>query len=356
VRPYWCLLIVCIGAGIGASVGSAAAEVSPGVLSVGASPRTIPAGGGSVLVTARVRGATSCRFTGRSFDVTVPCSSGSARVGITLAPNLLENALQLRYSLRVRGNGGLSAATHFVVTEAALAPQADVDTLPLAVSAATAPLPTDLSGTVNLHSTNWSGYSAIGGPFTVATGSFSVPSLTPTPAPATTSEWVGIDGGPGHRGLLIQAGVTESYDASTQIVESYAWWEILPDSETPIPLTVAPGDRITVTIGQMSVGLWNISIIDDTTGEAFATKRAYSGAGGSADWIVEAPTSTINGIIDTLGQYTEVTFSNLGVTGPAASLFNWGMVQGGVVVSVPSALTATGFNAAYGAVSPAAPG
>jgi hypothetical protein len=207
-------------------------------------------------------------------------------------------------------------------------------------------------GGASFHSNNWSGYSMTGGPFTVVTGTFDVPSLSATPGAATTSEWVGVDGGPGHRGSLIQAGVTESYSASTHLVNTYAWWEILPSSETIIPLSVASGDQVTVTIGQIAPGLWRIWVIDDTTGEVYFIDQAYSGAGGEADWIVEAPTSAPSRIIDTLGQYAPVTFSNLAVTGAAASLVEWGMVQGGTLVSAPSALTEAGFSIGYTAANP----
>jgi Peptidase A4 family len=210
------------------------------------------------------------------------------------------------------------------------------------------------SGSLSFTSANWSGYSVSGGPFSSATGTFNVPSLAATAASATTSEWVGIDGGPGHRGSLIQAGVTESYDASTRLVNTYAWWEILPSSETRIPLTVAPDDQITVTIGQESPGFWRLSLVDETSGQTFSTVQASASAGGSADWIVEAPTA--NGTVDTLGRYTGVTFGNLGVAGEAVSTMEWGMTQAGAPVSVPSAFSPAGFSVAYGAAAPPPPG
>ena len=43
-------------------------------------------------------------------------------------------------------------------------------------------------------STNWSGYVAGPGPFTAASGTFTVPGLAATPTIAATSIWVGIDG------------------------------------------------------------------------------------------------------------------------------------------------------------------
>ncbi|HWB23027.1 MAG TPA: G1 family glutamic endopeptidase [Gaiellaceae bacterium] len=298
MKLHWWLLVVFIGAGIGASVSNAAVAAS------------------------------SCRIAALRFDSTFRCPSDNARAPIAPARK-----------------------------QAAPAAPASVDTASpgLTVGTPSAALPIVVSGASNLRSKNWSGYSISGGPFTVATGTFNVPSLAATAGTATTSEWVGIDGGPGSRGSLIQAGVTESYDASTQLVTTYAWWEILPSWEMRIPLTVAPDDQITVTIGQVSAGLWSISLVDETTGQSFSTQQAYSGGGGSADWIVEAPSQS-TGAVDTLGEYTPVTFGNLGVTGPATATYEWGMVQSKIVVSLPSALTAAGFTIAYGPVAPAPPG
>jgi hypothetical protein len=427
----WCLLVVLIGAGLGASTGNAATDVSPGILGVTATPRALPAAGGSLVLAARVRNATTCTFASSapSFNVTVPCATGNATVTVHLAANQLTTALQLRYSIQAVGTGGRAARRQFGVTQAGVpvansavtaSPLTIVSTpLPSALggvaytaalsasggsppyvwSVTSGTLPAGLSlspsgtitgtpnaigpssftvgvtdstaaaaaGAVSLqvlaprvlyaHSNNWSGYSVVGGPFTVAAGTFTVPSLSASPTTATTSEWVGVDGGPGQRSSLIQAGVTESYDASTQLVTTYAWWEILPSSETRIALPVAPGDQMTVTVGQVSPTVWGIWLTDDTTGQTFSTEQPWSTVGGSVDWIVEAPTSASSGTLDTLGQYTPgVTFSNLGMTGASASTIQWGMVQSGALVSVPSALTTAGFSVAYGSAPPPPPG
>ena len=220
----------------------------------------------------------------------------------------------------------------------------------IAVNVVAAPPPTQ-------QSRNWSGYIAGGGPFTAVSGTFNVPSLIPGARPSSTAEWVGLDGTSAADASLIQAGVQETYDPSTNAVRWFAWWEILPDPETRIALPVAAGDVVTVAIGQLGPGSWKISVTNDTTSQTFSTTESYSGPGASAEWIVEAPSSALTGGIAMLGSYTpNVTFRSLSTVGAQASLTAEVMVQSGVTVSEPSALTSTGFAVAYGAVAPAAPG
>lgn len=85
---------------------------------------------------------------------------------------------------------------------------------------------------------------------------------------------MGIDGAT--NSSLIQAGVTEEYDAATKSVLTGAWWEILPAASTPIPLTVTPGDECMVTIYQVSGTTWSITLTDTTTGQTYSTEKSYS--------------------------------------------------------------------------------
>jgi hypothetical protein len=211
----------------------------------------------------------------------------------------------------------------------------------------------DLRGTPSMtisQSTNWSGYVVGDGPYTSVTGTFDVPNLVATPTRTFTAEWVGIDGAANRS--LIQAGVVEMFDPTTDSVSVAAWWEILPAPITLIPMTVVPGDTVSVTISQVSGTLWGIAMANGTTGGNYTTYQSYSGPQTSAEWIVEAPTSLLRGQT-TLGEYRpDVTFSNVGVDGPETTLTQVTMVQGGAAVSTPSTLTATGFSVTYGASSP----
>jgi hypothetical protein len=217
------------------------------------------------------------------------------------------------------------------------------------------------SPTAVFGSPNWSGYRLGGGPFNAVAGTFNVPMLTPAATETDLGVWVGIDGA--DNDSLIQAGIAEQYDPTTNTVDGHAWWEILPQPETPIDLPIHPGDQVTVTIGQVSGTLWQISVTDNTTGQNVTTQQTYTGQGDSAEWIVEAPSFLPAGVTDpsqavtsTLGTYSpDITFTNLLVNGGQTSLSAVAMVQGGTIVSVPSPLTANGFTVAYGSSSPAGP-
>lgn len=201
---------------------------------------------------------------------------------------------------------------------------------------------------------NWSGEADEGKSFTTVVGTFNVPSLRPSSGPTTTSEWVGIDGAT--NSSLIQAGVTEMYDPTTKSVSTYAWWEILPAANTPIQMSVSPGDLCTVTIYRVSGSTWDINLEDNTSGQTFNTERSYYGPRTSMEWIVEAPLGA-SGKEDVLGQYTpDVEFTNMRATGLTITSTRLIMKQNGVPVSTPSSLTGVwGITVSHGAVTPSPP-
>jgi hypothetical protein len=215
---------------------------------------------------------------------------------------------------------------------------------PVRVSTVNAPGPLHSGITTN----NWSGYYAGGNSYTAVAGTFNVPSLLATTTESVTSEWVGIDGVDSGSSSLIQAGVDEIYEPGPNSVTTQAWWEILPAPSTPVSLPVVPGDSITVTIWLVSGTTWAIEIDDNTTGQFFKTTQSYTGPQDSADWIVEAPTSSQTGQA-ILGHYSpNVSFTKLGITGnQTAAPTAVTMVQGGVIVSQPSAFTSSGFTVSY---------
>ncbi len=214
----------------------------------------------------------------------------------------------------------------------------------------------------------WTGYTVGGGPFGAVTGTFTVPNLVVPTATATVAmEWVGIDGILPNTSL-IQAGVSESTAPGSDQVTFQPWWEILPDDPTIVPidwreLSVLSGHVVRVTIWQLNGSSWEISLTDDTTGQTYTTPpQTYRGPGTSAEWIVEAPANTETGSVFTLGQFApDVTFSNARffdepsvVERPVSEKLQ-PIVQAGVIVAAPSALSGDGFTVAYGDVSPPAP-
>jgi hypothetical protein len=184
------------------------------------------------------------------------------------------------------------------------------------------------------------------GPYTAVQGTFNVPTIYSSSTNTDTAEWVGIDGS--GNTSLIQAGIDEPYDASMNTYQIKAWWTLSTYNfiGQPISMSVSPGDSVTVVIGQISGTDWGITVTDDSTGQSFTTDQTYAGPLASDEWIVEAP--TLNGAVETLGGYNpDVTFANLRMAGPEAALTDEIMVQNGVQVSTPSALTSSGFSVAY---------
>ena len=209
-------------------------------------------------------------------------------------------------------------------------------------------------------SINWSGYAEQGGPFTAVKGTFTVTNLTTSQASICNQgtydqpsqycqlgEWVGIDGF--NNSSLIQAGIAEAPIVGTDLVYIYPWWEILPAYETTITsMTVAPGDSVSVSIGQTATpGYWYIDVVDNTNGESFSTVQFYSGPATSAEWVVEAPQSNMGQT--TLPNYSpQVSFTGAQFTGGSNIEDQIYMVQNNTVVSAPSSLTGPGsFTVSY---------
>src|SRR2546427_673186 len=84
-------------------------------------------------------------------------------------------------------------------------------------------------------------------------------------AAGAAATWVGIGGV--NTGDLIQAGTqqTVSGSASTQY---QAWVETLPQASHPVPLTVSPGDSVSVSVSQspQAQDQWQVAFTNNTTG------------------------------------------------------------------------------------------
>jgi hypothetical protein len=372
---------------VAASRSSAATAPHPAILSVKESGVTAghPAAVGTqVVLSVTVRAATTCAFRAQHQPFsslylvrTVPCTSGHARVAMPRLKNPFGKTSPVVYLVSVKGRGGATqkrlsisvapasttstgttSTTPPATTTPTPAPTPPAQPTPAAPVAATPVAPMDLTA---WGSPNWSGYYVGGGPFTAVTGTFNVPLLSPATGETHTSAWVGIDGA--DNDSLIQAGIAEKYDPTTNTVYGHAWWEILPALETPIPMTIYPGDQMSVSIGLLGGTTWEIVLTDVTRNLTFVTDQTYAGQTDSAEWIVEAPSILPPGSTDpstatvaTLGAYSpNITFGNLKVNGTQSSLNIVQMEQNGSVVSVPSPLTPNGFTVAYGSAAPPGP-
>jgi hypothetical protein len=213
-------------------------------------------------------------------------------------------------------------------------------------------------------SPNWSGYIVQNGAFNGVSATFNVASLTsPQPSVCNTgssgslsqycamAEWVGVDGA--NNSDLIQAGIVEVPVVGGNGYCIQPWWEILPSAVTYFTNScnaVSAGDSISVDVYETATpNLWEIRMKDNTNGLSFSTQQSYDGPGASAEWIVEAPTSSQG--ITTLSPYSPVTFTNpsysLAPSGGVDQQTGVVMVQNGSVVSVPMTTTNHSFTVAY---------
>ena len=349
------------------------AGISPAaVLYASATPAAVPHSGATVSVTGRLAHATSCQLvllSRQSFPVVYSrnpkaCSGGSYSAHVTIGPNPTAVARTVAFEIVAR-NVASSFAGRFYVRMAAT-PPSEVKPASRTTVPSGAPPPPGVPPTTTVpviassvpvsrqESSNWSGWASVGGPYSAARGTFSVPSVVQGDASLSqVAQWVGLDGlSPGDT-ALIQAGVDEVPDpASTTGFDIQPWWEILPAQETDITsVNVNPGDKVTVTIWKVSSASWEINLTDDTNSESFTTPpEPYSGKGSTAEWVVEATTQCQQYCATTqLASYSPaITFSSLGMTGPAASsLDEITMVQGDQPVSTPSDLSGARFTVTY---------
>lgn len=215
--------------------------------------------------------------------------------------------------------------------------------------------------TVPLHggtvsSLNWSGYAVTGSGITGVTGSFQVPTAGLLP-PGFTATWAGIGGYANGSTDLIQAGVGEQSLPSAPLLgpQYYAWWETLPNVETPLTnctgdtsCTVNPGDQVGVVISNVSGNTWKIAMTD-ANHWSWSTTTQYASSESSAEWILEAPTlavlQTIPAPVGTSHFGPNSTYTSGGSTRTIAQgnpdLIDMGLGVG-LNEATPSALSADG--------------
>ena len=376
---------------------------SPIVLSVRATPQQLGPFGGVTTITGSLKNTKTCRLEllsqqGFSVDYASnlrPCTDHFT-AHVVIGPNTSAAHRTITFALVV-SNGPSSFTGQFYVgmagssrpaapsptTTVASAVTTTTQSATTTTPEATTTVPPSAittvagSGVQKLSSSNWSGYAVTGGPFTSASATFTVPFITTAAScSAHVSEWVGIDGfnppGQPADSPLIQAGIDESdTDPTTDQCTPgsffvWPWWEVLPAPEQ-LPAdwqgaSVSAGDKVTVTIGQVSGDTWAMELTDHTGGGSFIADASFGGSGATAEWIVEASSDAgdCNGVCP-LAEYTNthdsepgVTFSKLGLAGTDSTWYQIAMVQDGLQVSTPSAYSTnaagtavTGFSVSY---------
>ena len=229
-------------------------------------------------------------------------------------------------------------------------------------------------------STNWSGFVVPSSTdlITEVSGEWTVPALDCAATPnAGASTWVGIGGVSwstgGTSGALLQTGVTTNCVGGVQ--QDVGWWEEVPSSPNHevdfTGFSVSPGDTIQASVFQGSSGAWETRVDDFTTGlsgvmvtgegwgvasdassgtfpEQGSTVGLSYGGGYTAEWIVED--YALSGALVAFADYGAVSFSGLTTSLPSWSLTPseaMEIVQGGAVVSTPSAPSSDAFSVSY---------
>jgi hypothetical protein len=162
-------------------------------------------------------------------------------------------------------------------------------------------------------STNWSGYVVAnyqtGVKYTSANMTWVVPMVSYGASTDTTSSteysanWVGIGGFCDNRlctrgdNTLIQLG-TEQDVSPSGTAQYYAWYEVLPQAETPLgpSYPVSPNDVMTASLScnQPCSGKkqnWTLSMINETQNWSWSMQLSYGSSLLSAEWMEEAPYS-----------------------------------------------------------------
>lgn len=156
---------------------------------------------------------------------------------------------------------------------------------------------------------NWSGYVAARGQYTAVGGSWTVPALLATTTLMTDVAWVGIGGSKSKD--LIQAGTHSAVqNGKTQY---WAWYELLPAYQVVIPLKVTGGDKVEVSLTEVSDDLWYLSFVNETTGAQHSEALEYHSKNNSAEWIEEMPVvydRDGDRAYAPLSEFNTVTFSN----------------------------------------------
>jgi len=158
----------------------------------------------------------------------------------------------------------------------------------------------------SVESENWSGYAVTGSSFTVAQGSWTVPSVNCSKTPNTYAAfWVGIDG---YSSDTVEQTGTDS-DCDGRTPSYYAWYEFYPAGSVLISsVPVAVGNQISAEV-TYNGSEFTITITNETTGKSFSTSSTVSGAArSSAEWIAEAPCCTNRGGILPLSDFGTVDF------------------------------------------------
>lgn len=156
---------------------------------------------------------------------------------------------------------------------------------------------------------NWAGYVAARGHYSGVGASWVVPTLSATTTLMTDVAWVGIGGSKSKD--LIQAGTHSAVQNGR--TQYWAWYELLPEYQKPIPLAVKGGDEVEVSLTEIAPGLWYLSFVNETTGAHHSQTFEYRSRNNTAEWIEEMPVVYDNSgarAYAPLSEFGTITFSD----------------------------------------------
>lgn len=205
----------------------------------------------------------------------------------------------------------------------------------------------------NGASTNWSGYAAEtnltspqSGAVSDVKGTWQVPFVAGT-SNAWSAAWVGIDGY--SSSTVEQLGTLQ--DTGRRSASYSAWYEMYPAGLVTIPsFAVNPGNIISAEVRYAGSNKFVLSMTNTSTGKSFQTTQTATASRSSAEWVMEAPSSS-SGVLP-LANFGTINFSSCSATlnGTTGAISSWPydpitMVTGGrrsVNKAVPSALSSGG--------------
>jgi hypothetical protein len=311
---------------------------------------------------------------GTPYSATLSASGGTPPYTWTTTSGALPSGLSLSSSGAITGTPSNTGSSSFTVQVTdSTTPTAQTATRTLSISVVVPPF-------AGQESPNWSGYVIPSSSqlFTEVSGDWTVPSLNCAATPnAGDSIWVGIGGvlwpTGGTSGVLLQTGVATNCVDGVQ--QDFGWWEEFPSvpnhEEAFSSFPVSPGDSIAASVYQGTTGAWETRVDDLSTGlsgvmvtgegwgvmsdgsstfpeQGSTAGLSYSG-GYTAEWVVE-DYELSSGALASFADYGTVSFAGL-----TTSLTSWSltpneaveMIQGGVVLSTPSAASGGGFSVSY---------
>ena len=207
-----------------------------------------------------------------------------------------------------------------------------------------------------MTSTNWAGYVINSNGITAISASWTIPEIQCTggatqSVSAAVAVWIGIDG--------LGTAIPEQVGTNGVCLNGapiYVAWEEDPSlasrgARSAFGNELSAGDHITSFISFLGKSEFQLSIKDTTTGDSHTfTIMIPNTARASAEWIVEAPSTTVAMTLLTMPKFSPVTFSDCSaaVNNVSGSILqnnaqSWSMVDSnGNILVAPQGLNQAG--------------